>query len=116
REPSIVTLTGTGEPYTGEELTRLIKDKQSELYHALPPVKFYTEEELDAEGVPVTLAGKRSHQWNAFAVGFPQQLREVRQKFQAAFDALIGKKPEEPKPSAFPVKAPSSTGQAPIVG
>lgn len=87
----------------GDALTTQIKAKQKELYDALPPLKFYSEKELDELKVPVTLAGKRSHQWGAFAVGFPQQLREARQKFQAAFDAMIGKK-DEPKQSAFPVK------------
>jgi hypothetical protein len=85
------------------ELTATIKAKQKELYDALPPLKFYTEKELDDFMVPVSYAGKRSHQHGAFAVGFPQQTREQRQKFQAAYDALV--KPAEPKPSAFPAKA-----------
>lgn len=80
---------------SGVELTAAIKEEQKVLYNALPPVKFYTEKELDDLKVPVSLAGKRSHQWDAFAVGYPQQLREVRVKFEAAFEALSGKEKKE---------------------
>jgi hypothetical protein len=83
-------------------LTTQIAAKQKPLYDALPKDVFYTEAELEAEGIPITYAGKRSHQHGQPAIGYPQQSKEERQKFEAA---LTAPKPTEAKPSAFPAKA-----------
>lgn len=44
------------------KLTTEIVDAQLPLYKALGKPKFYTEQQLEAEGVPITLAGVRSQQ------------------------------------------------------
>jgi hypothetical protein len=77
------------------EFTADIKAAQKPLYDALPKGIFYTEAELVAAGVPVTYAGKRSHQWGSFAVGYPQQTADQRKQFEAAFEALTGKEKKE---------------------
>jgi len=51
-------------------LTHEVMEAQLPLYKALGPVKFYTEAELEAAGVPVTVAGRRSDK--------PQQLKKNR--------------------------------------
>lgn len=47
------------------------REKQLECWNALPEKKFYSEKELEADGVLVTYAGKRSQ--------FPQQPKSARQ-------------------------------------
>lgn len=99
--PSVVPETANllgqnpGEPYTGVELTAKIRAAQKPLYDALPSNVFYTEEQLEAEGIPVTYAGKRSHQHGQFAVGYPQQTKDKRIEFEAALAALTGKEKKE---------------------
>lgn len=122
--PSVVPETADllgfapGEPYTGIELTARIKTAQKPLYDALPKGVFYTEAQLEAEGVPIIYAGKRPHQYGVtFAVGYPQQTKQQRETFENAFKAMAAKANEEPKPSAFPVKAqPVSSPTPPVAG
>lgn len=52
------------------------REAQLKCWNALPEKKFYSEEELEAAGVPVTYAGKRSQ--------FPQQPKSVRLKAERA--------------------------------
>jgi hypothetical protein len=93
-EPSIILCDNLAEVY-GAHITAEIAAAQRLLYAALPKGVFYTEAELVAAGVPVTYAGKRSHQWGQFAVGYPQQTADQRKKFEAAFAALTGKEKKE---------------------
>jgi hypothetical protein len=96
-----------GTVFDSKEYTARIKAAQTPLYDALPKGVFYTEAELVAAGVPVTYAGKRSHQWGAFAVGYPQQTANQRKQFEAAFEALTGKeKKKTPSLRAQPIGVP----------
>jgi len=45
-------------------------------WNEIGPVKFYTKEELKDEGVPITLAGRRSE--------FPQEPEAIREQKQQA--------------------------------
>jgi hypothetical protein len=54
-----------------KELAREQREAQLPLYNSLPKDAFLTEAELEAMGVPVTLAGIRSD--------FPQELKSVRE-------------------------------------
>jgi hypothetical protein len=82
-------------PTRRKVFTKTLAGQQKPLYDALPKGVFYTEAELVAAGVPVTYAGKRSHQWGSFAVGYPQQTADQRKQFEAAFEALTGKEKKE---------------------
>jgi len=55
-----------------EALAVSSKAAQLEAYKSLPPKKYYTEEELVAAKVPITLAGRRSEK--------PQQFKSCRDK------------------------------------
>jgi hypothetical protein len=101
-EPSVILCDNSASG--GAYITKTIAAAQKPIYDALPKGVFYTEAELVAAGVPVTYAGKRSHQWGAFAVGYPQQTADQRKQFEAAFEALTGKeKKETPSLRAQPI-------------
>lgn len=57
-------------------LTKEVKKAQKGLYAALPKDAWLTEDELIADGVPVTMAGKRSR--------FPPQEKSYRKQLEAA--------------------------------
>lgn len=57
-----------------KELTKEIQEAQLKLWDALPPTKLLTEEELEAQEVPVIYAGVRSN--------FPQQKKSARLRTQ----------------------------------
>lgn len=71
--------------------TAAIKAAQKPLYDALPKGIFYTEKELEAEGIPITYAGKRSHNNGSFAIGYPQQPKAKRIEFETIVATMTGK-------------------------
>jgi len=81
-------------PPGGQQLTQKISGEQKPLFDALPSGVFYTREELEKEGIPITLAGKRSSQCGEPAVGYPQQEAEDRQMFEEFHETRAGKKEE----------------------
>jgi hypothetical protein len=84
-----------GTDFSSEGYTARIKAAQKPLYDALPQGVFYTEKELEAEGIPITYAGKRPHQHGKFAIGYPQQLKAKRIEFEAALATMTGKEKKE---------------------
>jgi len=59
-----------------DKLQRSRDELHLERWNEIGPVKFYTKEELKDEGVPITLAGRRSE--------FPQELEATREQKQQA--------------------------------
>ena len=74
--------------------TTSISSAQKPLYDALPEGVYYTREELEKEGIPITLAGKRSSQDGGPAIGYPQQEAEDRQMFEEFHESRQPKKEE----------------------
>lgn len=56
----------------GKALNLQVQEAQLKVWNDLPELKFYTEEELEKEGIPIWYAGQRSM--------FPQELKAKREK------------------------------------
>ena len=59
-----------------EEMNKIRDAAHLKRWNEIGPVKFYNKEELKAEGVPITLAGRRSE--------FPQEPEAIREQKQQA--------------------------------
>jgi hypothetical protein len=78
------------EPTDRAAFTKEIAAAQKPLYAALPSHVFYTEAQLEAEGIPITYAGKRTLQGR---IGYPQQSKTERQRFTESLEGAKEKTP-----------------------
>lgn len=82
-----------------KELTLSRQETDLKVWNNLPPKKFYTRKEVEAAGVPVTLAGKRSR--------YPEQTAAMRENLEKT-DPALAKSETKAAPFAAKKAAPST--------